>query len=305
MFLTNAVSAMNRIQANLILLTVGAMWGMGFVAQSTAMEAIGPFFFVGLRFSVAGIAMLPFAWREACRSEQRLSNTDWRAFAFIGLLLFGGMAAQQAGLMTTTVTNSGFLTGLYVLMVPLFAVVLFRQWPHPAIWPAAFLALTGIWFLSGGEITALTTGDWLTVLCAAFWALQLIFIARYANHTGRPVTLAVVQFAVCGLLGLLIAFGFEKIDWSAVRIAIPEILYTGIFSGGIAFTLQAVGQRYTTAAQAAIFLASEAVFAAMFGIWLLGERLPAAGFLGCALIFSAILVVELIPTLSQKKAVTP
>jgi drug/metabolite transporter (DMT)-like permease len=296
---------MTRIQANLVLLTVGAMWGMGFVAQSTAMEAIGPFFFVGLRFGVAGISMLPFAWGEARRSEQSLSAADWRAFAFIGILLFGGMAAQQTGLMSTTVTNSGFLTGLYVIMVPLFAVVLFRQWPHPVIWPAALLALTGIWFLSGGGITALTTGDWLTVLCAAFWALQLIFIARHASHTGRPVTLAVVQFAVCGILGLLIALGFEKIDWSAVRIAAPEILYTGVFSGGIAFTLQAVGQRYTTAPQAAIFLASEAVFAAMFGIWLLGERLPAAGFVGCALIFCAILIVELIPAFGQKRPVTP
>jgi drug/metabolite transporter (DMT)-like permease len=296
---------MTRVQANLVLLLVGAMWGMGFVAQSTAMEAIGPFFFVGLRFGVAGVSMLPFAWREARRSGQRLSPEDWRAFAFIGALLFGGMVAQQTGLMTTTVTNSGFLTGLYVIMVPLFAVILFRQWPHPVIWPAALLALIGIWFLSGGKIAALTTGDWLTVLCAAFWALQLIFISRHANHTGRPVTLAVVQFAVCGVLGLLIALGFETIDWSAVRIAAPEILYTGIFSGGLAFTLQAVGQRYTTAPQAAIFLASEAVFAALFGIWLLGERLPATGFLGCALIFSAILIVEFIPALYQKKPVTP
>lgn len=296
---------MTRIQANLVLLTVGALWGMGFVAQSTAMQAIGPFLFVGLRFGIAGVSMLPFAWREARRSGKSLSVAHWRAFIWIGILLFGGMAAQQTGLMTTTVTNSGFLTGLYVIMVPLLAVVLFRQWPHPAIWPAALLALAGIWFLSGGEITTLTTGDWLTVLCAAFWALQLIYIGRHANDTGRPVTLAVVQFAVCSILGLLIAFTFEKIDWSAVRIAAPEILFTGIFSGGIAFTLQAVGQRYTTASQAAIFLASEAIFAAIFGILLLGEQLPATGFLGCALIFSAILIVELAPAFGRKSPVTP
>ncbi|GLS32188.1 EamA-like transporter family protein [Mesorhizobium albiziae] len=295
---------MTRIQANLVLLTVGALWGMGFVAQSTAMEAIGPFFFVGLRFSVAALSMLPFALRETSRAEQALSVANWRVFAFIGVLLFGGMAAQQTGLMTTTVTNSGFLTGLYVVMVPLLAVTLFRQSPHPAVWPAALLALAGIWFLSGGEIGALTVGDWLTVLCAVFWALQLIFIARHASRTGRPVTLAVVQFAVCGVLGLAVAFSFETVDWSAVRHAAPEILFTGIFSGGIAFTLQAVGQRYTTAPQAAIFLASEAVFAALFGIWLLGERLPASGFLGCALILAAILIVELAPTIRRKKPVT-
>ena len=151
----------------------------------------------------------------------------------------------------------------------------------------------------------MTTGDWLTVLCAAFWALQLIYIGRHANDTGRPVTLAVVQFAVCSILGLLIAFSFETVDWNAVRIAAPEILFTGIFSGGIAFTLQAVGQRYTTASQAAIFLASEAIFAAIFGILLLGEQLPATGFLGCALIFSAILIVELAPAFGRKSPVTP
>ncbi len=300
-----ARKTMTRIQANLVLLTVGALWGMGFVAQSTAMEAIGPFFFVGLRFSVAALSMLPFALREASRAEQALSVAYWRVFAFIGMLLFGGMAAQQTGLMTTTVTNSGFLTGLYVVMVPLLAVTLFRQPPHPAVWPAALLALAGIWFLSGGQIGALAVGDWLTVLCAVFWALQLIFIARHASQTGRPVTLAVVQFAVCGVLGLAVALSFETVDWSAVRHAVPEILFTGIFSGGIAFTLQAVGQRYTTAPQAAIFLASEAVFAALFGIWLLGERLPATGFLGCALILAAILIVEVGPTIGRKRPVTP
>lgn len=296
---------MTRIQANLVLLLVGAMWGMGFVAQSTAMAAIGPFFFVGLRFAVAGVVMLPFALREGRRSEKALAAGDWRAFAFIGLLLFGGMAAQQTGLMSTTVTNSGFLTGLYVVLVPLLAVLLFRQWPHPVVWPAAMLALGGIWFLSGGAIATLTVGDWLTVLCAVFWALQLIFIARHGNHTGRPVTLAVVQFGVCGVLGLLIAAAFETIDWRAVPHAAPEILFTGIFSGGIAFTLQAVGQRYTTAPQAAIFLASEAVFAALFGFLLLGERLPAAGFLGCGLIFAAILLVEIVPAFGRRKPVTP
>lgn len=291
---------MTRLQANLALLAAGAMWGMGFVAQSTAMDDIGPFFFIGLRFAVATLSMLPFAIREARRQQNALEAGDWASFLVIGLLLFGGIVAQQLGLMTTTVTNSGFLTGLYVVMVPLFAVILFRQRPHLVIWPGALLALAGIWLLSGGKLTALTSGDWLTVLCAAFWALQLIFIGKYANHTGRPVTMAVTQFAVCGLLGLLIALSLESFDWSAVRIAAPEILYTGIFSGGAAFTLQAIGQRYTTAPQAAIFLASESVFAALFGIWLLGERLPASGFLGCALIFAAILAVELVPMIGHR-----
>jgi drug/metabolite transporter (DMT)-like permease len=296
---------MTRTQANLALLLAGAMWGMGFVAQSTAMAAVGPFLFIGLRFAVASAAVLPFALREGARSGHRLTPRDWCSFGVIGLLLFAGMAAQQWGLLTTTVTNSGFLTGLYVVIVPFLGVLIFRQWPHAVVWTSALAALAGIWLLSGGEIGTLTHGDWLTILCALLWALQMIFIARDARHTGRPITLAVTQFGVCAALGLLGALASETIRWQAILAAGPEILYSGIFSGGIAFTLQAVGQRYTTAPQAAIFLSSEAVFAAFFGAVLLGERLAAAGLLGCALILAAILAVEIVPVLRAKSRVTP
>ncbi|MCT8998428.1 DMT family transporter [Chelativorans intermedius] len=292
---------MTRLQANILLLTAGAMWGMGFVAQSTAMQAIGPFLFIGLRFAIACLSMLPFALREGARTPVRLRASDWRSFALIGLLLFAGMAAQQVGLLTTTVTNAGFLTGLYVVMVPFFGVLLFRQWPHRIVWPAALCALAGIWLLSGGGATALVAGDWLTILCAAFWALQVIYIARAASRTGRPVTLAVAQFAVTALIALLIALAVEPIDPAAIRAALPEILYAGIFSGGIAFTLQVVGQRHTTAPQAAIFLSTEAVFAALFGAIFLGERLPPTGLAGCVLIFSAILLVEVVPALRSRR----
>ncbi|MBA3449215.1 MAG: DMT family transporter, partial [Pseudaminobacter sp.] len=145
---------MTRIQANLVLLLAGAMWGMGFVAQSTAMTAIGPFWFIGLRFVMATVAILPFAIDESRRAESALTPANWLAFVWIGLLLFGAVGFQQVGLLSTTVTNSGFLTGLYVVMVPFLAVMLFRTWPHPVVWPAALTALAGIWFLSGGRTAA-------------------------------------------------------------------------------------------------------------------------------------------------------
>jgi drug/metabolite transporter (DMT)-like permease len=277
---------------------------MGFVAQSTAMENVGPFLFIGMRFIVGAVAVLPFMIFESRNSAAPLSSRDWRMFGFIGVILFAGMAFQQVGLMTTTVTNSGFLTGLYVVMVPFLAVLIYREWPHPVVWPCAFAALAGIFLLSGGDVAALTSGDWLTLLCALCWAFQMIFIARYVVSTGRPVTLAVVQFAVCGAIGLTVALLLEPIEPAAIRAALPEILYAGIFSGGIAFTLQIIGQRYTTASQAAIFLSTEAVFAAIFGALLLGERIPAIGLVGCALILAAILAVETVPALTRRR-VTP
>lgn len=293
---------MSRALANLLLLTAGAIWGMGFVAQSTAMDAVGPLLFVALRFAVATVAMLPFAMIEARRAPRPLSRGDMRAFVGIGLLLTGGMIVQQIGMLTTSVTNAGFLTGLYVVMVPFVAVALFRERPHPVIWPGAALAFAGIFLLSGGKISALATGNWLNILCAAFWAFQVFMIGRYAAGTGRPVTLAVTQFAVCFAIAAVLAAIYEPFPLDGIRAALPEILFAGVVSGGIAFTIQVIGQRYTTAPQAAIFLSTEAVFAAIFAAIILGERLPPSGLLGCAMIFAAILLVELAPHARAKLA---
>lgn len=282
------------------LLLAGALWGMGFVAQAKAMETVEPFVFVGLRFLMATLAILPFAVFEARRAERPLEMRDWGAFVWIGTLLFLGVAAQQIGILTTTVTNSGFLTGLYVVFTPFLTVLLFRVWPHAVVWPAAFVAFAGIFFLSGGSFGRLQPGDWLTIACAGFFSLQIIFIQRHASHTGRPITLSVVQFAVCAVCGLAIALPLETFDWAAIRTALPEILYSGVVSGGIAFTLQVIGQRYTTAPQAAIFLSTEAVFAAFFAAMFLGERIAVIGLVGCALIFAAILAVEILPAVWQR-----
>lgn len=295
---------MPRSLANLLLLSAGAIWGMGFVAQSTAMQAIGPMLFVALRFALATAVMLPFALMESRRATRPLTRRELAMFGGIGLLLTGGMLVQQIGMLTTTVTNAGFLTGLYVVMVPFVAVVLFRERPHPVIWPGAMLALAGIFLLSGGRIGALTAGDWLNVLCAVFWSFQVFLIGRYASGTGRPVTLAVTQFAVCFVIASVLAALLEPFPVQGVIDALPEILFAGIVSGGIAFTIQVIGQRWTTAPQAAIFLSTEAVFAALFAAIILGERLPATGLAGCVLILAAILMVELVPPLLRRR-VTP
>ncbi|PSH69591.1 EamA family transporter [Phyllobacterium brassicacearum] len=296
---------MTHGRANILLLAAGAIWGLGFVAQSSAMSSVGPFMFVAVRFLLAALTVLPFAVREEKNSHEKLTRSDYYGFFFIGVLLFSGAALQQIGIMTTSVTNSGFLTGLYVVMVPFLAVLLFWQWPHPVVWPCAMTALAGIYLLSGGQLDGLAIGDWLTVACAAFWALQIIFVNRIAIKSGRPIMLALVQFVVCGVLGLIIALGTERTEVFSVLAAAPEILFAGIFSSGIAFTLQAVGQRFTTAPQAAIMLSSEALFAALFGALILGERMSIQGAVGCALIFVAMIAVELVPALRSRADVRP
>ena len=311
---------MTRARANLLLLLAGALWGMGFVAQSAAMDDLGPFSFVAWRFLVASAVVAPFAWRESrARADRRatarpaapaapddapLDRAALARFALVGTMLFLGMATQQVGLLTTTVTNSGFLTGLYVVFTPLLGVALFGDRPHPTVWPAALVALAGIALLSGGigaGAAGPTPGDLLTVASAGFWAMQVVLIARFVGQSDRPMALSLVQFAVTGALAGAVALALEPFDAGALRRAAPSVLYAGVVASGVAFTLQVVAQRHTTAPQAAIFLSSEAPFAALFGFLLLGERVGAGGLAGAALILAAMLAVELAPTLGRRR----
>lgn len=293
---------MTRTKANLLLLLAGAIWGMGFVAQSTAMASIGPLLFVCLRFTVATLVVAPFAFRELRMTKAGLRKGDMAGFLWIGLCLFAAMTLQQIGLLTTSVTNSGFLTGLYVVFVPVLVVVFLRRHPHPVVWPCAALAFAGIWLLSGSDLAKLNTGDVLTILCAVFWACQVLLIGVYAHRSNQPLLLSVIQFAVCAILSFLAALLLEPLAWPPIEEALPEILYTGLFSSGLAFTLQAIGQRYSTQAQAAVFLSSESLFAALFGAAFLGEKIAGLGYLGCLFIFTAILAVEIIPTVRNKNS---
>ena len=288
---------MTRVQANLLLLLAGAIWGAGFIAQSTAMASLGPMWFIGLRFAIATLVAAPLALWEGRRAKTPLKTPDVIGFVLTGTALFAAAAVQQVGLLTTTVTNSGFLTGLYVVFTPVLTVVFLRRRPHWIIWPAACMATAGIYFLSGGALSALTVGDALTIACAALWSVQMICVGIYAGRSGRPAALSVVQFAVCAVLGSAAGALFEPLSFAAIEGALAEILYAGILSSGLAFILQNVAQRYTTAPQAAIFLSSEALFAALLGVLLLGETIGPQGYLGCAILFAAMLAVELVPEL--------
>ena len=282
---------MSRLSANCLLLLAAALWGMGFVAQSTAMDAIGPFIFTGLRFLAATLLFLPFALYE--RSKPKADPVAYGPMVLIGLALFIAIIVQQIGLLTTSVTNAGFLTALYVVMVPILALFICRERPSHTVWIGAILALCGLYFLTGANIAAMKTGDALMVVSALFWAIQVILVGRLMAGANRPFTLATTQFGVTALFGLIGGFIFETTGFDAIIQALPEILYAGLVSGGIAFTLQIIAQRHTTSSQAALFLSTESVFAALFGALFLSERLGLIAAFGAVLILVAILFVEL------------
>lgn len=295
---------MTRIQANLVLLLAAAIWGGGFVAQSTAMTSIGPFWFVGLRFAIATIVVLPFVWLEARKATLPIGRNVKLGFCAVGVVLFAGASTQQVGLITTTVTNSSFLTGLYVVFVPVISVIALRRYPHWIIWPAALIALAGIFLLSGGKLDQLSSGDLLSIVCAFFWAIQILLAGLLVSQSGRPLALSATQFAVCSLCCMAVAVITEPISLSAISGSLTEILYVGIISSGLAFVLQVIGQRYTTAPQAAIMLSSEALFGSLMGALVLGETLPPAGYVGCAMLFAAMLLVEIVPELIRRRSIS-
>lgn len=291
---------MTRRKANLLLLLAGAVWGMGFIAQSNAMNDIEPYTFVGARFIIASLVLLPFSIWETRKAATPLPKIAYLQFVIIGFMLFLAMGLQQVGLLTTTVTNSGVLTGLYVIFVPILALVLFQQKPHLIVWPGVAITFTGIYLLSGGAINKLSYGDILTIACAAATALQVVFLARYAIKYNRPMTFSFIQFTAIAVFACLVATTTEQVSVAPLLNALPEILYAGVFSSALAFTIQAVAQRYTTAPQAAIFMSTEVLFAALFGAIFLGERIAIIGYFGGLLIFIAMVLTETVPYMKLK-----
>ena len=297
---------MNRSQANLLLLAVAVIWGSAFVAQAEGMAGVGPLTFTGIRFLLGTAIVLPLAWREwqllAARGARPVP-ADALGISALGLLLMLGAALQQIGIASTTVTNAGFLTALYVPLVPLLAWLILRTRPHWSVWPTSLGCLGGTWLLSGAEALDPLVGDAWVIASSVFWALHLLFVGRIADRIAAPFLVACGQFLVCGLISLLCAGLSEVITLAGIRQALLPIVYAGAVSVAIGFTAQVVGQRYAQPADAAIILSAETVFAALFGFLLMGDRLNASGVAGCALILVCIVVVQVAPmTLAAQRA---
>lgn len=293
---------MSRVNANLLLMLVALIWGSAFVGQNLAMAHIGPMAFTGVRFLIGALVVTPLValeWRALQRRAVRLDRRDAIKIVGLGGLLTLGAVMQQIGITRTSVTNAGFLTALYVPLVPLLGWLVLRQGPHWSAWPAALACLAGAYLLSGAELAAINVGDLWIIASTLPWALHVLLIGRVADRMDAPFTVASGQFAVCGILALLWALAFEPTSWNGIQAASGALAYTGILSVGVAYTAQVVAQRYAHATDAAIVLSAETLFAAIFGYLMMGDRLNAMGLVGCALIFSSMVGVQLLPLLRR------
>jgi drug/metabolite transporter (DMT)-like permease len=286
---------LERLKADLTLLLAAFIWGTAFIAQKTAVGAIGPVLFLGCRFLLSALLLAPLAWAESRRRPDDLKPADWRLALMVGLSLFFGMAIQQIGIVTTSTTNAGFLTAIYTVLVPAAAWVLLRRRPRLAVVAACVVSLAGAWLLEQGgtSVQSWGKGDVLILISDIGQAVQIILVERFLARHSRPLLLSFLQYAVITLLSFPLAFAFETVSWDGVRQVMPSILYAGLLSGGVAFTLQIVAQRHTPPAEAAIIMSLESVFAALAGAWLLGDRLGTTGLAGCGLILAGVLLVQL------------
>ncbi len=289
---------MKRVQANSLLLVAALIWGTAFVAQQAGMRDVGPFTFTGARFLFGAVMVAPLAFLELRRLGRRgtfLDLHDLLACTLLGVVLFLGAALQQIGIMGTTVSNAGFLTALYVPLVPIAGALLLRERSHWSVWPASLGCVAGTYLLGGGSLAALTVGDLWVIASALFWAAHVMLVGRVAARKGASVTVAMLQFVVVGALGMAVGLGTEAVSTDALERALPSIAYAGILSVGVGFTLQVVAQRHTPAADAAILLSCETLFAALAGRLVLGETLTAGQMAGGLLIFACVLAVQILP----------
>jgi drug/metabolite transporter (DMT)-like permease len=213
---------MTRVQANLLLLVVALIWGSAFVAQSTAMAHVGPMTFTGLRFLIGAAVVLPWAlreWRFLGARQLRPGRGDALQIAGLGGLLWLGAVMQQIGIIGTTVTNAGFLTALYVPLVPLLAWWWLGRRPHASVWPASVGCLVGTWMLSGAGQVQLQTGDLWVIASALPWAVHVLYVGRVADRMAAPFLLACGQFLVCGLVSLAWAVASESVSAAALGAA--------------------------------------------------------------------------------------
>jgi drug/metabolite transporter (DMT)-like permease len=281
------------------------IWGTAFVAQRVGMDHIGPVTFIAARFLIGAISLLPVIYVGSSMDKKK--GVQGCRAASSRLLLEGGIVCgvvvfvcalfQQVGIQYTTVGKSGFITTLYIVIVPIFGLFLGRR-PPPATWGCVFLAIAGRYMLCLNESVSINKGDVHTFFCAVFYAVHILAVDRYSPRVDG-VKLSAIQFFVGGILGFAGAFIFETPDISAIAGAIWPLLYVGVISSGVGFTLQILGQRDVNPVAASLVMSLESVFAALAGWMLLGEILTPREMVGGAMVFAANIMAQMVPTLKN------
>ena len=294
------------LRGSLLLLLGSVIWGAAFVAQRVGMDHVGPFTFNGIRMLLAWLVMIPVTALMEHKNKNTPGYTapdpkDQRLSGVIcGALLFIATSLQQMGLVSTTAGKAGFITALYVVLVPVAAWFLFRKNPGKVIWLGVLIAVGALWLLcmpaDGGFV--LQSGDLLVLGCAVCFTFQILCVDHYAARVSG-VKLARDEFLVTGGLSMLIAVATEPISWEGVREALIPILYAGIMSGAVGYTLQVLGQRDTDPTVASLLMCMEAVFAVLTGVLLIGEKMTVRETVGCVLMFCAVILAQLSPVISS------
>ena len=283
-----------KLRGNLYLLGAAFLWGTTFVAQMTGMDGLGPYGYSAARYIVGLFAILVIwlAFRRK-RKQAKAAGTyvaGWKAGIGSGLFMFIGSILQQVGMTGTTAGKAAFITSLYIVLVPIGAVLLGRH-IRKENFAGAFVAACGLYLLSMHGSFELSYGDALELIGSFFWAGQILFVDRFASRVDA-IELSVSQIAVCAAGSIFLALGFENVTMAGLQSSWIPILYGGIMSSGIAFTLQIFGQKYADPAPAAILMSFEAVFGALSGCLLLGEVLKEREVIGCVLMLAGAIVTQ-------------
>ncbi|MGN0478758.1 MAG: DMT family transporter [Hominenteromicrobium sp.] len=297
---------MKQFKGALLLTLTALIWGTAFVAQSLGMDHLGPFTFNGVRNFIAALALLPiifFLRRRQNPAAQSGAAGHYRKTLWIGGVLCGAALAlasslQQIGIQFTTAGKAGFLTALYIVVVPLLGLF-FRKRVALPIWISVAIAAAGTYLLSVKENFTIGTGDLFVILCAVAFSVHILLVDRFSPLVSG-VELSCIQFLTCGVLCTAAAFIAEQPSWNDIVLSLGPILYTGLMSSGVGYTLQIIGQKDTPPAVASLIMSLESVFAAISGWLILGESMTPKEALGCALVFAAVILAQL-PIPERKK----
>ena len=290
------------MKANLLMLIASFIWGTAFVSQTTGMGSIGPFTFSFVRFLLAMFTVLPLALLfEKNNLPLFFKNKNYIYLTlFAGLALFGGMGLQQYALLKSQIANASFLSTLYVPIVSLISRFIFRSRLHWIIWIAVLLCVYGSYLLSSNQTIEVQKSDSLLFIAAVCFAIHIILIDVFMKQFYSPFTFGFIQYAIVFLCSLIFALSLENPTIANIKIEWFELLYTGVFSAGIGYTLQIIAQSKASPAPAAIILSMESVFGTLAGWILLNQILDTNKILGCLAIFMGVIIVQLVPVYTKK-----